>query len=89
MKESELDSAPQEWQHALLCYEVAQGVLLQSMGVRPDGTAYPTNMGQNPMDLDEELILTDKVTVPAFSSQIIKVQTKKTYMKGHRLNVMI
>ena len=41
------------------------------------------------MDLDEQLILTDKITVPAFSSQIIKVRTKKTYMKGHRLNVMI
>ena len=59
------------------------------MDVRPDGTRYPTNTGQNPMDLDEQLILTDKITVPAFSSQIIKVRTKKTYMKGHRLNVMI
>ena len=59
------------------------------MDVRPDGTGYPTNTGQNPMDLDEQLILTDKITVPAFSSQIIKVRTKKTYMKGHRLNVMI
>ena len=41
------------------------------------------------MDLDEQLILTDKVIVPAFSSQIIKVRTKKTCMIGHRLNVMM
>ena len=41
------------------------------------------------MDLDEQLILTDKVTIPAFSSQIIRVRTKKTYMIGHRLNVMM
>ena len=41
------------------------------------------------MDLDEQLILTDKVIVPAFSSQIIKVRTKKTYMIGHRLNIMM
>ena len=41
------------------------------------------------MDLDEQLILTDKVTVPAFSSQIIRVRTKKTHMIGHRLNVMM
>ena len=41
------------------------------------------------MDLDEQLILTDKVNVPAFSSQIIKVRTKKTYIIGHRLNVMM
>ena len=89
MKETEINSAPKEWQHALFCYEAAQGIFLQSMDVRPDRTGYPTNTGQNPMDLDEQLILTDKITVPAFSSQIIKVRTKKTYMKGHRLNVMI
>ena len=41
------------------------------------------------MDLDELLILTDKVTVPTFSSQIINVRTKWTYMVGHRLNVMM
>ena len=89
MKESKIGSAPKEWQHALFCYEAAQGVFLQSMTVGPNGTEYPTNTGQDPMDLDEQVILTDKVTVPAFSSQIIKVRTKKTYMKGHRLNVMI
>ena len=83
MKETEINSAPKEWQHALFCYEAAQGIFLQSMNVRPDGTGYPTNTRQNPMDLDEQLILTDKITVPAFSSQIIKVRTKKTYMKGH------
>ena len=89
MKETEITSAPGEWQHALFCYEVAQGVFLQSMNVRPDGAEYPTNTGQNPMDLDEPLILTDKVTIPTFSSQIIKVRMKKTYMKGHCLNVMM
>ena len=41
------------------------------------------------MDLDEQLILTDKVIVPTFSSQIIKVRTKTTYVIGHRLNVMM
>ena len=79
---------PDEWQHALRCYEIAQ-VLLNSMSVEPGKTKYPTNTRQNPMDLDEQLILTDKVTVPAFSSQIIKVRTKQTYMIGHRLNVMM
>ena len=69
MKEIEINSAPMEWQHALFCYEAAQGIFLQSMDVRPDGTGYPTNTGQNPMDLDEQLILIDKITVPAFSSR--------------------
>ena len=89
LKESEFETVPNEWQHALHCYEVAQQVPLNSISVEPDGTKYPTNTGQNPMDLDEQLILTDKVIVPAFSSQIIKVRTKKTYMIGHRLNVMM
>ena len=89
LKESEFETVPNEWQHALRCYEVAQQVPLNSISVEPDGTKYPTNTGQNPMDLDEQLILTDKVIVPAFSSQIIKVRTKKTYMIGHRLNVMM
>ena len=89
LKESEFEMVPNEWQHALRCYEVAQQVPLNSISVEPDGTKYPTNTGQNPMDLDKQLILTDKVIVPAFSSQIIKDRTKKTYMIGHRLNVMM
>ena len=88
LKESEFETIPNEWQHALCCYEIVQ-VPLNSMSVESDETKYPTNTGQNPMDLDEQLILTDKVTVPAFSSQIIRVRTKKTYMIGHRLNVMM
>ena len=79
---------PNEWQHALRCYEVAQQVPLNSISVEPGGTKYP-NTGRNPMDLDKQLILTDKVIIPAFSSQIIKVRTKKTCMIGHRLNVMM
>ena len=89
MKESEIDSAPDEWQHALACYEAVQGVFLHPLSMEPGGIEHPTNTGQNPMDLDEQLILTDKATIPVFASQIIKVRTKKTYMKGHRLNVMI
>ena len=89
LKESEFETIPNEWQHALRCYEVAQQVPLNSMSVEPDGTKYPTNTRQNPMDLDKQLILTDKVIIPAFSSQIIKVRTKKTYMIGHQLNVMM
>ena len=92
MKESEIDSAPDEWQHALCSYEVAQGIFLQSKapGIdNKDGVKYPTNTGQNPMDLDEPIILTEKVIIPAFVSQIVKAHTKKTFMQGHWLNVMV
>ena len=59
--------------------QTAQDVSIQSMSMGPDETNYPTNTGKNPMDLDEQLILTNKVVVPAFSSVIVKVRTKKTY----------
>ena len=91
MKESEIDSAPDEWQHALCSYEAVQGIFLQSMVPEmdnKDGIKYPTNTGQNPMDLDEPIILTEKVIIPAFTSQIVRAHTKKTFMQGHRLNIM-
>ena len=50
---------------------------------------YPTNTGQDSMDLDEPIILTEKVIIPAFASQIVKAHTKKTSIQGHRLNVMV
>ena len=56
----------------------------------PDpGIEYPTNTGQNPVDLDEPVLLKDKVIIPAFASQIVHIRTQKTFMKGHHLNVMV
>ena len=43
LKESEFKMVPNEWQHALRCYEIAQQVPLNSMSVEPDETKYPTN----------------------------------------------
>ena len=92
MKESEIETAPDEWQHALCSYEASQGIFLQAMmqGTdNKDGVKYPITTGQNPMDLDEPIILTEKVIIPAFPSQIVKAHMKKTFMQGHRLNVMV
>ena len=92
MKESEIESAPDEWQHALCSYEASQGIFLQGMMLdtdNKDGVKYPTNTGQNPLDLDKPIILTEKVIIPAFASQIVKACMKKTFMQGHRLNVMV
>ena len=92
MKESEIESAPDEWQHALFSYKAAQGIFLQAMvpGTdNEDSVKYPTNTGKNPMDLDEPIILTERVIIPAFASQIVKACTKKTFIQGHRLNVMV
>ena len=92
MKESEIESAPDEWQHALCSYKAAQGIFLQAMmpGTdNEDSVKYPTNTGQDPMDLDEPIILTEKVIIPAFASQIVKARMKKTFTQGHQLNVMV
>ena len=90
MKESELDTAPKEWQHALLSYEVAQNVSIHAMAPETDAfVEYPTNTGQNPTDLDEPVLLKDRITIPLFTLQIVHVQTQKTFMKGHHLNIMI
>ena len=92
MKESEIESEPDEWQHALCSYEAAQGIFLQAMTPgtdNEDGVKYSTNTGQNPMDLDEPIILMEIVIIPAFALQIVKAHTKKTFIQGHRLNVMV
>ena len=92
MKESEIQTAPEEWQHALLSYEASRNVSIHTMTPQLDpdpGIEYPTNTGQNPIDLDKLVLLKDKVTIPVFASQIVHIQTQKTFMKGHRLNVMV
>ena len=92
MKESEIQTALEEWQHALLSYKASRNVSIHAMTPQLDpdpGTEYPTNMGQNSIDLDEPVLLKDKVIIPAFTSQIVHVRTQKTFMKGHRLNVMV
>ena len=92
MKESEIQTAPEEWQHTLLSYEASRNVSIHAMTQQLDpdkGVEYPTNTGQNPVDLDELVLLKDKVTIPAFASQIVHVRTQKMFMGGHCLNVMV
>ena len=92
IKESEIQMAPEEWQHTLLSYEASRNVSIHAMTPQLDtdpGIEYPTNMGQNPINLDELVLLKDKVTILAFASQIVHIRTQKTFMKGHHLNVMV
>ena len=92
MKQSEIPTAPEEWQHALLSYEASRSVSIHAMIPEVDtdeGIEYPTNTGQNPTDLDEPVLLKDKVMIPAFALQIVHMWTQKTFMKGHHLNIMV
>ena len=92
MKESEIQTVPEEWQHALLSYEVSRNVSIHPMTPQLDqdsNVKYPTNTGQDPTDLDESVLLKDRVIIPAFASRIVHVRTQRTFMKGYCLNVMV
>ena len=86
MKESEIRDAPLEWKMAIASYKVS--LALRVMRAEP-GTKFPTNTGQDPLDLDEIIILKGKYTIPAFASIIANGQMKKMFMIGHCLNLMI
>ena len=76
MKESETQTAPEEWQHALLSYEASRNVSIHAMTPQLNadpGTEYPTNTGQNPINLDKPVLLKDKVIIPTFTSQIVHI----------------
>ena len=92
MKESEIQTVPEEWQHALLSYEASRNVSILPMTPQLDqdsNVEYPTNTGQDPTDLDEPVLLQDRVIIPAFASRIVHVRTQRTFIKGHRLNIMV
>ena len=92
MKESEIETAPEEWQHTLLSYEASRNVSILPMTPHLDqdsNVEYPTNTGQDPTDLDEPVLLKDRVIIPAFASQIVHVRTQRTFIKGHHLNIIV
>ena len=76
MKESEIQMALEEWQHTLLSYEASRNVSIHAMTPElgtNQGIDYPTNTGQNPIDLDEPVLLKDRVTIPTFALQIVHI----------------
>ena len=89
IKESEMENAPEVWKRVQLAYEVVNGIACckATYDLESDET-YPINTNTDPTDLDESVILTNKFTVPAFGTEIIKGRTKKTMMMGHKLRVM-
>ena len=87
MKESEMHNAPTEWQMARVAYEWAQSFQFRqaSLGER---LKFPTNTAEDPLDLDEKVLLTDKCTIPGLQSIIAHGRTQRTMMMGNQLNVM-
>ena len=73
---------------ARVTYEWVQGFQYHqtSLGER---LIFPTNTTEDPLDLDEKVLLTDKCTIPGFQSIVAHGRTQKTMMMGNRLNVMM
>ena len=87
MKESEMEKAPHEWENVCLGYEVHNQLYSHWANVEPN-ELFPTNTGQDPMDLDKLVKLAKPVVVPAFSSAIVKGLTAETIITGHHLHIM-
>ena len=85
LKESELDTIPEEWQRARHAHEYVNGFFVRSMN--PAGPL-PTNTNQNPLDLNEKVFLKNKCTIPRSESVVVRARTHCTMMMGYRLNVM-
>ena len=86
MKESEMENAPEAWQSTQHTYEFANYMV--QLNLEDYGMTMPTNTGKNPTDLDELVLLKNKVTIPAFESIILHCRTHRTMMMGYKLHVM-
>ena len=80
-----MKTAPEEWQRAWVAHEYANGFFARSMNPTEP---LPTNTNQDPLSLDEKVLLKTKCTIPGFESIIVRGQTHRTLMMGYRLNVM-
>ena len=86
MKELEMESVLEAWQSALHTYEFTNYVV--QLNPEDYGMALPTNTGENPTDLDELVLLKNKVTIPAFESSILHCHTCHMMMMGYKLHMM-
>ena len=86
MKETEMHKAPSEWQAARVAFEWTQGFQFRTS--LAERLKFLTNTAQDPLELGEKVLLTDKCTMPGFQSVVAHSQTQNTMM-GHRLNVMM
>ena len=85
LKESELDTVPEEWQRAGHAHEYVNSFFLRSMN---PAEPMPTNTNQNPLDLNEKVFLKNRCINPRFESVVVRARTHHTMMMGYCLNVM-
>ena len=85
LKETEMETAPKEWQRARVAHEYVNGFFARSMNPTEP---MPMNTNQDPLSLDEKVLLKTKCTIPRFESIVVRGRTHRTMMMGYRLNVM-
>ena len=85
LKESKMETAPEEWQRARVAHECMNQFFMRSIN---PAEPMPTNTNQNPLDLDEKVLLKNKCIIPGFESVVVRGRTHRTMMMGYRLNVM-
>ena len=86
MKELEMENAPKAWQSTQHMYEFANYMV--QLNPEDYGMIMPTNTDENPTDLDELVLLKNKVTIPTFETIILHCRTRRTMMMGYKLHVM-
>ena len=85
LKGSEMETALEEWRRAQVAHECMNQFFMRSMN---PAEPMPTNTNQNPLDLDEKVLLKNKCTILGFESVVVRGWTHQTMMMGYRLNVM-
>ena len=85
LKESELDTIPEERQRAWCRHEFVNGFFVRSMNPTEP---MPTNTNQDPLDLNEKVFLKSKCTIPGFESMVVRARTHRTMMMGYCLNII-
>ena len=85
LKESKTETALEDWQRARVAHECVNQFFMRSIN---PAEPMPTNTNQNPLDLDEKVLLKNKCTIPRFESVVVRGRTHRTMMMGYRLNVM-
>ena len=85
-KESEVENTPKAWQSVVHSYEFANYMV--QLDPEDYGMTLPTNTGENLTDLEELVLLKNKVTILAFESIILQCRTRRTMMIGYKLHVM-
>ena len=86
MKEMELETTLEAWQSTHYSFEYAN--YMAQLDPANNGVTMPTNTGKNPTNLDEIVLLKNKITIPAFETAVLHYCMKRTMMMGCKLHIM-